>query len=111
MLVSHLPEFLAALDFTAAVRAMGESAVTCVRQQMLTGYSQPILATGALMNDVSFSVSGNSVTIGSTLPYAIPVHDGSSTLPARPYLSYGILANIPALQQAVVNTLQASPAH
>ena len=106
MLVSRLSELLAQLDLPRAARAMGEAAVGCVRWQMQHGYAQPIFATGALMNDVSFVTDGTSVTIGSTLPYASAVHDGTFTQPARPYLADGILGSISTLRDAAANALR-----
>lgn len=105
MYISHLPEFLARLDLTSAAHAMGQAAVSAVREQMLSGYEQPIRRTGALHDDVSYTVKGTSVTIGSTLPYAPLVHDGTSRLPARPYLADGILRSADALRLAAAHSL------
>lgn len=106
MFKSHLQEFLARLDLSAAAQAMGESAVSCVRAQMLQGYERPVYRTGALHDDVSFTVQGSTVTIGNTLPYAIPVHDGTCRMAGRPYLADGILNNAEMLRQAAAGALR-----
>ena len=105
MFVSHLPEFLARMDPSAMAHTLGEAAVGCVRQQMLQGYPTPVYYTGALMKDVSFAVDGPTVTIGNTLPYAGPVHDGTTRIPARPYLADGILAGASVLRDTLLSTL------
>lgn len=105
MFVSHLPEFLARLDLPGAVQAMGEAAVACVRAQMLTGYERPIYRTGALHDNVTFTRDGSTVAIGSTLPYAPFVHDGTWRMPGRPYLADGILNNAASLRQAAARSL------
>lgn len=106
MFRSNLPAFLARLDLTAALQAMGTAAVNAVREQMASGYDQPILRTGALQQDVTCAVRGNTVTIGNTLPYAVPVHDGTSCRAGRPYLADGILAGAGAIQQAAADALR-----
>ncbi|MBE5804926.1 MAG: hypothetical protein E7316_10505 [Clostridiales bacterium] len=106
MFKSHLPAFLSRLDLPSAAESMGETAVACVREQMLHGYERPVCDTGALMQDVSFAVNGNTVTIGNTLPYAVPVHEGTSRTSGRPYLAEGILNNAEALRQAAAEALR-----
>ena len=106
MFTSRLPDFLSRLDLPAAAQAMGKAAVSAVRAQMLEGYERPVYRTGALHNNVSFVLHGCTVTIGNTLPYAIPVHDGTCRMAGRPYLADGILNHADALQQAALETLR-----
>lgn len=106
MFVSRLPEFLARLDLPQATQAMGEAAVSAVRSQMLTGYERPVYRTGALHNNVSCAVNGSTAIIGNTLPYAVPVHDGTCRMAGRPYLADGILNHAEAICQAAADTLR-----
>lgn len=106
MFKSHLPAFLSRLDLSSAAQAMGEAAVAAVRIQMLEGYERPVYRTGALLRDVSISVNGSTVAIGNTLPYAVPVHDGTCRMAGRPYLADGILNHAEALRQAALQALR-----
>ena len=69
---------------------MGAEAVAAVRQQMETGYDEPIRATGRLMADVRCERDGLTLRIGNTLPYAEAVHDGTPRRKGRPYLRDGV---------------------
>lgn len=106
MFISRLPELLTRLDLPAAAQAMGEAAVGTIRTQMLEGYERPVYRTGALHNNVSFALDGTTVAIGNTLPYAIPVHDGTCRMAGRPYLADGILNHADALRQAAMRALR-----
>lgn len=106
MFTSRLPELLARLDLPAAAQAMGEAAVAAVRAQMLEGYERPVYRTGALHDNVHFALDGATVAIGNTLPYAIPVHDGTCRMAGRPYLADGILNHADALRQAAAEALR-----
>lgn len=106
MFTSRLPEFLSRLDLTAAAQAMGETAVAAVRTQMLEGYERPVYRSGALHDNVHFALDGTTVVIGNTLPYAIPVHDGTCRMAGRPYLADGILNHADALRQAAAEALR-----
>lgn len=106
MFTTRLPEFLSRLDLSAAAAAMGDAAVSAVREEMLTGYDRPVYRTGALLKDVRCAVQGSGVTIGNTLPYAIPVHDGTCRMPCRPYLQDGILNHAELLLQACAEALR-----
>ena len=106
MFISRLPEFLARLDLTQAAQAMGDAAVSAVRTQMLTGYDRPVHKTGALLNDVSCTVQGSTAVIGNTLPYAVPVHDGTCRTAGRPYLADGILNHADAIRRAAADALR-----
>ena len=72
-----------------AFASMGECAVTHVRAVMQGGYSAPVVDTGALMQDVGWAADARVLRVGNTLPYAAPVHDGTLSTPARPYLIDG----------------------
>lgn len=106
MFHSRLPELLARLNPAEVAQSVGDAAVAAVRGTMLTGYERPVFRTGALLNDVSCSVQGNTAVIGSTLPYAVPVHDGTCLLAGRPYLADGILSNAQALRDAAARALR-----
>ena len=106
MFKSRLAEFTRRLDLNAAAHAMGETAAECVKAQMLNGYERPVYRTGALMRNVSFTVEDGKVTIGNTLPYAAPVHDGTCRTAGRPYLAEGILNNAELLRQAAAEALR-----
>ncbi len=106
MFISRLPELLTRLDLPAAAQAMGEAAVGAVRTQMLEGYERPVYRTGALHDNVNFALDGTTVAIGNTLPYAIPVHDGTCRMAGRPYLADGILNHADALRQAAMRALR-----
>lgn len=106
MFVSHLPEFLSRLNLSAAAEALGAAAVSAVREEMLTGYARPIYRTGALLKDVRCTVQDGRITIGSTLPYGIFVHDGTCRMPGRAYLQDGIRNHAEQLQQACAACLR-----
>lgn len=92
-MISHVPACLEklALAVDAALNTMGHEAVTAVRAQMAGGYPEAIRETGALMADVQFARTDSTAVIGSTLPYAPLVHDGTRRMAGRPYLTDGIL--------------------
>lgn len=104
---SALPELESTLSaaLPEAVRAMGASAVQAVRARMLSGYAQPVYATGALHADVRCHAEGASAIVGNTLPYAPMVHDGTARMAARPYLQEGMLGSAEALRDAAAQAL------
>lgn len=110
MFQSHLNELSARLEQAAcaAASAMGEAAVSAVRTQMEQGYASPIRETGALMADVSFTQSGRTVAVGSTLPYAAYIHEGTSRQAGRPYLTDGILGAASSLEETAGRALAES---
>ena len=102
-MISHLEEVLeeARAFARTAAEAMGDTAVQCVRAQMLGGYGHAIRDSGDLMRDVGWHARDEtSVDVGNTLPYAVYVHGGARGQPARPYLADGILGNAGALEEA-----------
>lgn len=106
MLTSRVPQLLSRLDFTAAAAALGAAAVSAVGEEMLTGYARPVYRTGALLKDLHCAVEGSRVTIGNSLPYATPVHEGTCRMPGRPYLQDGILNHAELLRQACAQALR-----
>ena len=75
---------------TESLKAAGQEAVAAIQQQMLTGYEHPIVNTGALLGSIRCSVDEATLHVGTSLPYAHAVHDGTSRMPGRPFLTDGI---------------------
>ena len=88
----------------AAMDAVADVLVESVQDKILYGYSVPhgrpphteIVETGALFDSIEASpgkVSQNTygVTVGSGLKYASYVHDGTSKLAGRPFISDGVM--------------------
>lgn len=73
-----------------ALEAAGPVTVDAVRQQMLSGYARPIRDTGALMDSIAYALDGNTLHIGTSLPYAEAVHDGTIHTTGRPFLTDGL---------------------
>ena len=82
-----------------AMEAAGELLVEAVQSKMLYGYHDwhgnpphtEIVDTGALFDSIRASIKRDSqnaysVTVGSDLPYASYVHDGTSKLKGRPFI-------------------------
>ena len=91
-----------ASNVKAALAAMGVEAVGLINKQMQSGYGKPIRQTGDLMRDVSAEVgnsSSDTVDVGSTLEYSIPVHEGTSRMKGRPYIKDAIDGGKSALQK------------
>lgn len=65
--------------------------VEIVQEEILYGYSKPIVDTGALFDSIKAEVqmaSQNTYTVnaGSNLHYAKYVHNGTSKMKARPFI-------------------------
>lgn len=90
----HTEEILSRLSQSVsdALDAAGQVAVTAVQQQMLSGYARPIRDTGALMESITYALDGSTVHIGTPLPYAEAVHDGTARTSGRPFLTDGLRA-------------------
>lgn len=91
-------------NISSALDAIGNEAVVSMQYMMLYGYSRPykhrhtgitdtkVYDTGALYKDLKYIVGGNmpgeenTVSFGSTLPYASYVHEGTRKVQARPYI-------------------------
>lgn len=74
----------------AALTAMGVTGVELVVRQMQSGYGKSIRDTGDMMRDVSFEVEAsgeNTVDIGNSLFYGLYVHEGTSRMAGRPYIT------------------------
>lgn len=72
-----------------ALTAMGTEAVGLIVQQMESGYWKPIRETGTLMGDVNYDVRAedHAVDVGNSKEYAPFVHEGTSRMQARPYIT------------------------
>lgn len=107
---SHTEELIGRLPqaVSSALDAAGHSAESHVRHQMLTGYAQPVLDTGALMDSISHIVEENTLHVGSPLSYAGPVHDGTAFVSGKPYLQDGMLAAAEDMASAIARELAAA---
>lgn len=78
-----------ARNITAALTAMGIKAVSLIMGQMLHGFGRPIRKTGTLLGDVNYEIhpGTKSVDVGNSKTYAIFVHEGTSRMAARPYIT------------------------
>lgn len=75
----------------AALSAMGEEAVGAVVRQMQSGYGKPIRQTGNLMGSIAHAQSGDMTEdVGTNVEYATYVHEGTSKMVGRPYITDGI---------------------
>lgn len=91
-MISHSAKVLVQLEENrrTALEAMGIKAVSMIVNQMQKGYHKPIWRTGDLQRDVSYAVENSgpgTVDVGNTLDYSIYVHEGTSRMQARPYIS------------------------
>ena len=100
-LIADLPSHV-----TQALSDAGAASVASVRQMMLTGYAQPVFDTGALHNSIDYIVEENTLHVGTPLPYAAPVHDGTLCIPARPFLRDGLLHSLPDMESALADALR-----
>ncbi|MBR4082527.1 MAG: hypothetical protein IKK21_12150 [Clostridia bacterium] len=109
MYKDHADRARAQLDaaVTQAMEVMGECAVSHVRAVMQSGYSEPVVDTGALMQDVGWTAAERTLHVGNTLSYAVPVHDGAFSTPARPYLTDGVAAALGDMEALCRETLAA----
>lgn len=108
MLTLHTEALLRRVEenAAAALEAMGETAVALTREQMRSGYARPILESGALMASIAYQAEDGRVAVGSPLPYASAVHDGSPRVPGRPFLADALLDGADALAQAAAQALR-----
>ena len=72
------------------LEAMGEAGTAAVRDRMANGYERPIRRSGALMESIGWAAEAGAVSIGSNLPYAEAVHNGTSRTAGRPFLADGL---------------------
>ena len=107
MLINHAAEIAAHLERSAAsaLDSAGRTATGLVRHQLQSGYGAPVKDTGALMDSIAFAVEGSTVRIGTPLPYAACVHDGTSRMPARPFLSDVVLGGAEDIARGMEDAL------
>lgn len=76
----------------AALDAMGTAAVGMIVRQMESGYGKPIRQSGTLMGDVQHDPdpSAKLTRVGNTVEYSTYVHEGTSRMKGRPYISDGL---------------------
>lgn len=97
-----------------AARSAGEIAVESVQMKMLYGYKDvhgdpphtEIVDTGKLFDSITAAVkkaSQNvvSVEVGTDVPYAPYVHDGTRKLKGRPFITDGLEAAKTDLENAI----------
>lgn len=71
---------------------LSEYLVEMVQEEILYGYSRPIVDTGALFDSIQAEVQAASqnaytVSAGSNLHYAKYVHNGTTKMRARPFIT------------------------
>lgn len=54
--------------------------------------------TGTLRNDINSRVDGNVAYVGNSVSYAPFVHEGTSRMPGRPYIQWGIEDSISEIE-------------
>ncbi|MGN0778885.1 MAG: hypothetical protein ACI4MJ_07050 [Aristaeellaceae bacterium] len=108
MLTSHVADIMAQLahNVPSALDSAGQAAVALVRQQLESGYGEPVKDTGALMASIAHTVDGDTVHIGSPLSYAGHVHDGTRRMPGRPFLSDALLGHGEDLARVMADALR-----
>lgn len=74
----------------AALNAMGIKAQNLILYQMRQGYGKPIRKTGDLQRDLSYEADNKTVRVGNSLGYSIYVHEGTSNMDGRPYITDGL---------------------
>ncbi len=68
----------------------GPMAVAAVRQEMLGGFSSPICRSGTLYASMDARTEDGKLHVGSNLPYAALVHEGTTAMEGRPFLVQGM---------------------
>lgn len=91
---------LLARNINAALTAMGIKAESLIIWQMLRGFGRPIRKTGTLIGDVNYEIhpETKSVDVGNSKTYAIFVHEGTSRMAARPYITTALTGDDHAKQ-------------
>lgn len=104
-----------------ASKVIAGMAVEAVQSKMLYGYHDvhglpdnphtEILDTGTLFDSITASivrVSQNTftVSVGTTVPYAIYVHEGTSKLKGRPFITDAMAESSKSIESAIVRTLR-----
>lgn len=90
-----------------ALHAMGMVGIELISDQMMKGYGKPIYLTGDLMRSITYKIDihAQTTTWGSNLNYAPAVHDGTSRMPKRPFLTDAILGNKEKLKEVAAEEL------
>ena len=68
----------------------GPIALNTVRQEMLGGFASPIRRSGKLYASMDCHAEDGQLHVGSNLPYAAMVHEGTSSMEGRPFLAKGM---------------------
>lgn len=101
---------LLARNINAALTAMGIKAESLIIWQMLRGFGRPIRKTGTLIGDVNYEIhpETKSVDVGNSKTYAIFVHEGTSRMAARPYITNALTSasGADAIRTAAENALR-----
>ena len=101
---------LLARNINAALTAMGIKAESLIIGQMLRGFGRPIRKTGTLLGDVNYEIHPDtrSVDGGNSKTYAIFVHEGTSRMAARPYITNALTSasGADAIRTAAENALR-----
>lgn len=86
-------------NIKAGLTAMGQTATEMIVNEMNYGFYRRIYLSGDLQRDVNFKPIPDQqiVKVGSSLEYAVPVHEGTGKMPARPYIKNGIMNNKDAI--------------
>ena len=86
-------------SFVAAAGEINENMVEWVQYQMLYGYPNPVLDTGATFDSIEAesATSGSNkvtITVSAGTPYAGYVHNGTYKMAARPFIRDGMEGHI-----------------
>lgn len=96
-------------NVSRALTAMGTVAVGLIVRTMQRAYWRPIWLTGDLQRDVNYEVhdSEHAVDVGNSLNYAPYVHDGTSRMRGRPYITDALTSasGTEAIRSAAENAL------
>ena len=102
-----------------ALHSLGIEAVSCIQEQMESGYSIPfrnrdsrgkpiggthtdIRDTSNLIGSIQFKkINDNSIIVGTNIEYGTYIHEGTRFIPARPFIKDGILNNMDRLRNAI----------
>ena len=103
-----------------AMQNAGELLVETVQEKMLYGYKDlhgnpphtEIVDTGVLFDSIEAIVKRDSqnafsVSVGTVVPYAGYVHDGTSKLKGRPFIRDGVMAAQDELKELLATDLSA----
>ena len=97
-------------NVSRALTSVGTVAVGQIVRTMQRGYWRPIWLTGDLQRDVSYEVheSEHAVDVGNSLNYATYVHEGTSRMRGRPYITDALTSagGTEAIRGAAENALR-----